>query len=330
MMLCNSARSRLKLLTAVLLLSVITLIIPAGCGSTGIEPDYFTIIALPDTQFYSSNYPDIFEAQISWIKNNVESQNIVFTIHLGDIVDQSKSDRQWINARNAMSELDGLQYSVLPGNHDISESQNSLNYDQFNKYFPYSGFVNYQWYGGHYPENGNQNNYETFTALGIRILVINIGYFAEYNSKKTIPESFDSTVSWAQQVLDNNRSSYVILATHAFLGNNGKKISEGKVLWDRLVSRCNNIHLVLCGHINGEAVNADTRAADNTRVYEILSDYQNLDHGGSGYLRIYKFYPGRNIIQVDTYSPWLNRYRNTSTPFQIPFDLPPASNNTSN
>src|ERR1700757_4275919 len=49
--------------------------------------DEFTIVALPDTQFYSSLHPDIFAAQTNWIANHVQDQNIQLVVGLGDIVD---------------------------------------------------------------------------------------------------------------------------------------------------------------------------------------------------------------------------------------------------
>jgi hypothetical protein len=48
-------------------------------------PEAFTIVALPDTQFYSSSYPETFAAQTQWIVDNKERLNIVFAAHLGDV-----------------------------------------------------------------------------------------------------------------------------------------------------------------------------------------------------------------------------------------------------
>jgi hypothetical protein len=51
----------------------------------------FTIIALPDTQNYSTAYPAVFNSQTQWIANNKTAQNIVFVTHLGDIVNIANS-----------------------------------------------------------------------------------------------------------------------------------------------------------------------------------------------------------------------------------------------
>src|SRR6185503_3538142 len=47
----------------------------------------FTVIALPDTQYYSSNFPYIFDAQIEWIVAEHRLGNVAFVLTVGDIVD---------------------------------------------------------------------------------------------------------------------------------------------------------------------------------------------------------------------------------------------------
>ena len=47
----------------------------------------FTIIVLPDTQYYSESFPAVFDNQTQWIADNIEQMNIVFVTHLGDVVD---------------------------------------------------------------------------------------------------------------------------------------------------------------------------------------------------------------------------------------------------
>ena len=62
----------------------------ASLGACGGPDEDFTIIVIPDTQFYSSSMnggsPEIFEAQTRWIVENRDSLNVVFVTHLGDYV----------------------------------------------------------------------------------------------------------------------------------------------------------------------------------------------------------------------------------------------------
>ena len=58
----------------------------AFSGRADRAPPEFTIIALPDTQYYSQSYPAIFASQTQWIINNKADHNIVFATHPGDLV----------------------------------------------------------------------------------------------------------------------------------------------------------------------------------------------------------------------------------------------------
>ena len=44
----------------------------------------FTIIVLPDPQFYPANNPASFDSQTQWIVNNISGMNIKFVIDVGD------------------------------------------------------------------------------------------------------------------------------------------------------------------------------------------------------------------------------------------------------
>ena len=126
----------------------------------------FTISVLPDTQFYpryasekmgelyQKLYPDIkpqydnpFKTQPQWIAQNAQQLKMPFTIHLGDIVDQSwyytsegsapwsnSTDlvsngqlsngtvtKEWELASQAMQVLEAAKcpYSICAGNHDV-------------------------------------------------------------------------------------------------------------------------------------------------------------------------------------------------------------------
>ncbi|MBI5946438.1 MAG: hypothetical protein HY864_18910 [Chloroflexi bacterium] len=80
----------------------------------------FTIIAIPDPQYYAASYPSIYNAQMNWIVNNKTSSNIIYALSLGDNVDTSSSTTQWTNATTAYDILTagGVQYGIEAGNHD--------------------------------------------------------------------------------------------------------------------------------------------------------------------------------------------------------------------
>ncbi len=99
----------------------------------------FTIIGIPDTQYYTENLEgsgsgqgtgsiSTFFAQTNWIVHNRVDSSIVYAAHLGDCVQNGDQiEQEWVNASNAMAILensattgltDGIPFGVAVGNHD--------------------------------------------------------------------------------------------------------------------------------------------------------------------------------------------------------------------
>lgn len=280
----------------------------------------FTIVALPDSQLYSKSLPATFAAQTQWIKDNTVSRNIVFTVQLGDITDSQRKmsepvKGEWANAKNAIDLLKGLKYSVLPGNHDNYVS-GKINNTFFNAVFPYTEFERYAWYGGHYPQNGNENSYSLVDVSGQKLLILSIGYFGPLTQATTASsEVFD----WANAAIAKYPERSVIVVTHSVLGGNkGGFTKEGKLLWDQVIKLHKNVFLVLCGHACTESTITETGQNGNV-VNILLSDYQCEGKGGDGYLRLMEFIPAQSIIHVETFSPLTNKLREKSTSFDLPY-----------
>ncbi len=76
----------------------ITLIYCSICAVVGLphisSAESFTVVALPDTQYYSKSFPDQFNSQSQWIADNRATDNIVFVTHLGDTVHDPSADLQ--------------------------------------------------------------------------------------------------------------------------------------------------------------------------------------------------------------------------------------------
>ena len=258
----------------------------------------FTIVVLPDTQYYSDNYPWIFENQTKWIIENRESMNIVFVTHLGDLVDHYESIKEWDNANTSMSKLDGvLPFGVLPGNHDGAETGGDLT--NYNNYFGFKRFNNESWYGGAY-QNINTNNYQLFSAGGDDFLIFHI----QFNPS-------DDILFWASTVIDQNPSRRVIVSTHNFVHGysyySNSRSEIGKNMWEKLVKpHADQIFLVLSGHYENEV--RITSLEDGYFVHQLLSDYQDRPNGGNGWLRIIEFSSINDEISIRTYSPYLNKY----------------------
>jgi peptidoglycan/xylan/chitin deacetylase (PgdA/CDA1 family) len=280
----------------------------------------FTIIALPDTQYYSASYPDIFDNQTKWIVNNVGSMNIVFVTHEGDIVDTWNLTTPWQNANRSMSKLNGyVPWGVLPGSHDLSYYGNSSlgeNATYYNTYFGYARFNGESWYGGAYQTNNNTNSYQLFSEGKDDYLIFHLQYTPT-----------DAVLAWANSTIANYPNRRVIVTTHSYLNLDGGRTIEGTQIWDKFVKpHADQIFLVLCGHMYG--VRQKTDVVNGHTVYQLLADYQDYSSKQSGLLRILKFSPALDKIFVSAYSPYTNTYLTDSdNQFDLNYDMtysPPA------
>src|SRR5688572_5675999 len=90
----------------------------AGCATAGPSDSApWTLIVLPDTQYYAERYPDTFMAQTRWIADNAGARNIRFVVHVGDVVEHNTPE-EWELAKRAFSLLP-VPYAIAPGNHDF-------------------------------------------------------------------------------------------------------------------------------------------------------------------------------------------------------------------
>jgi hypothetical protein len=290
------------------------IIITSQTASANPSSENFTIVVLPDTQYYSQGYPMIFENQTKWIVQNENILNIVFVTHLGDIVNVNNNDYQWQNANSAMSILDNkVLYTVLPGNHDMDGGYSptyGAGATYYEEYFPASRYEGYSYWGGSYDHNSvaslspNMNNYQLFTWGGMDFITLSL----QYNPTADV-------LSWADNVLSEHSDRRAIISTHSYLNTNGTLTGDGWQIWNNVVVQENNVFLVLCGHeINNSGIGAVEKIDNlgNRTVYQLLSDYQGCPNGGNGWLRIMKFVPSENKIYVRTYSPYLDQYDNDS------------------
>jgi hypothetical protein len=279
---------------------------------TGGQSESFTIIVLPDTQYYASSYPDIFTSQTEWIVNQKNNKNIVFVTHEGDIVNTATSTTQWQNANTSMSVLDGkVPYNTVLGNHDHDGRTTTGSTEYYNTYFPVSRFANEPWWGGSY--NDNDNNYQLLTIGGEEFIFLSLDFCPS-----------NDEVQWANDTLKAYSSRKAVLTTHAYLSASANRDVHGagntEYLWTDLIRHHPNLHLVLCGHVLGEARRTDDNLAGNP-VHQILADYQGRDNGGNGWLRILEFVPAENKIYVKTYSPYLDQYE-TDVDSEFVLDYP--------
>ncbi|HEY4185379.1 MAG TPA: metallophosphoesterase [Polyangia bacterium] len=308
---------------------------PPSDAATG--PTEYAFAVLPDTQYYASSWPDIFNAQARWLVDNRVSQQLAFVLHTGDIVD-SDEPAQWQVASQALHQLDDqLPYVITAGNHDYGGNENLADrMGMGSAYFPVADFARFPWFQGTFEPDHIENSASLFTVPGggqWLVLALEFG-----------PR--DETLAWANSLLATYHDTPAIIITHAYLyrdgtlydhvgapdqqynphgylmmGQTGTSINDGQEIWTKVVAPNSNVKLVFSGHdVNGQGIPPGTAARltsvrpDGTVVHQILANYQTCTgppceavHGGNGFLRLLRMSNGGTRLSVETYSPYLDQ-----------------------
>src|SRR5438034_1734191 len=81
----------------------------------------FTLVALPDTQYYVSSLngglPAMLVSQTDWIVANSSIRNIAYVAQLGDCVqngDNGGNNAEWLEATNALYRLENPNTTFMP------------------------------------------------------------------------------------------------------------------------------------------------------------------------------------------------------------------------
>jgi hypothetical protein len=301
------------------------------------DSEFFTLIVLPDTQGYADirhketqkHWPGIgdqrscFFAQTKWIKKNKKKMNIVMAAHVGDIT-QTQHDEEWKIADAAFKTIDNhVPYILCSGNHDMGYSPRHhktthSRLSRFSSYFKPSRFTKNPLYDSHFGSNKNlhfreegkiENYYLFLNAGGMKFLIVTL----EFKPR-------DDTLAWANKVVAQYPDYRTIIVTHGYLARKkghrtgadrySVKGNSGKSIWEKFISRHKNIFLVLSGHAMENLLTS--KGKNGNTVHQVQADYWYWDvaeiKAGSGFLRIMTFRPGKNVIDVQTYSPVLDKF----------------------
>lgn len=291
-------------------------------------PDSFegswSLVILPDPQFYSKFYPGLFDLQTIWIKNNAESVNIKYVILPGDIT-HGNQEPEWKNASDSLSVLDGkIPYAMCPGNHDcgrygLAGDRTTL----MDRFFPYRRFKGWSGIAGYMTRGQMGNTYHFFTAGdGSQWLILCLEWSPS-----------DETLLWGQKILRQFPNRKAIVVTHAYTyhdstrydwKNKGRKQqwnpisyetengNDGQGIWEKLIRDSKNVFLVISGHALGDGtgvlISKNTFGGD---VIQMLANYQTPinDIGGQAWLRVLTFTDDTKKITCWTYSPLYKKYR---------------------
>ncbi len=223
----------------------------------------FTVVMMPDTQKYTRYAPWLFDAQTAWIAENYEEQKIVFTAHLGDVVDLPRSDYEWTNARSSMLTLEvnpETPYSVLAGNHDVLSYQtdginNNTDYDIQRNLLAEPYLHNF----GPERQAGNYTTFRGADTTGFNTYHIFEGDGREYLMLAMDWRPSDVSFEWAQSILDQYPDTPTFITTHQLMniGGDGETAvftELGAKFWDELIKNNDQVFMAVNGHHHGEAI----------------------------------------------------------------------------
>jgi hypothetical protein len=299
-------------------------------------PGSTTLAVLPDTQYYVKCGNTHFARQSEYIAQQMQARNIIATISLGDLTEHN-TDEEWQFVQKALAPIaQPIPLLLATGNHDhghngSADERSSL----FTKYFSAPGDKTRAVTAVTMNPNNWENAYYRLpfktTTLGVLIL--------EWSPRH-------ETVAWAKQTLDAHAEDRVIFVTHAYLYYDGTRYDwaskgdaqewnpkaygtakkdprgpaeegnwaeqgayDGQMLWEALLQEHPGAFLTLNGHVLGDGAGLLSEATSHGNiVHQVLVNYQMLDEGGLGYLRLIEISPDGTTMTMKTYSPSLGLF----------------------
>ncbi|MDO5112074.1 MAG: metallophosphoesterase [Clostridia bacterium] len=271
----------------------------------------YTIAWITDTQLYSESYPETFYAITDWIVENQSAYDIRFVFHTGDLVNASRSQKQWEVAGQAMHRLDGqLPYLTASGNHDVGSR---YAYDNYHSYV--DGARAYPLTGGSFA--AGRSRYALFSAEGRDYIFVSVSF------GRIGPEQEE--IDWINKVLAYFSDRTAVLVTHSYQHTRAHLTTQGNAIYNKIVLPNPNVWLVLSGHCRNYSQRQDEiddtgDGVPDRTVYGVMANYQDAPRGGGGYIRLLSFKEDR--VYFCTYSPVLDDFDYYEKPGADYFSIP--------
>lgn len=296
-----------------------------------VPDDYaYSFMVLGDPQYINGDYPEYLQDMYDYIVENVREKNVKHVFTLGDLTDLN-TPAEWERVREQYTRLNGLvPYSLVRGNHDTNEylsvPDGTVYFDKmFGFGTPYAEQIA-DWYG-----NDTRNTVHTFSAGELDYLVLALDFGPS-----------DAVLEWANDVVESHPCHNVIVTTHSYLdpdgtttdtGESGAATSyspafenDGGDIWDKLISKHENIVLVLSGHVTSKNIVKTQRTGDNGNIVtEIMINPQWCDQSYAGLGLVSTFYMSEDgkTATVDYYSTSRKEYFGAANQFTVTLDTVP-------
>ena len=312
-----------------------------------------TLVVLPDTQYYVACKSAYLADQVNYVLASLETRKIALVLTVGDLTDHNTDD-EWQFFRQAVTPLlERVPLILTTGNHDhgaegAARTRGSGLVRTFGRPPEKSRALL-----AAVPSDGNWENAYYRVPLGKSTLGV---LTLEWSPR-------EASVKWAAGVLDRYPDDRLVFATHAYLYHDDTRYDwdrfqdrqewnpraygtarldlardpgpgnwapdgayDGEMLWQRLLKSRPGLWLTLSGHVlvDGQGYLA-SRGDSQNLVHQMLANFQMLNHGGAGFLRLLEIAADGRTLRVFTYSPSLDR---TATgpgeQFEVTLDPPLA------
>ena len=292
-----------------------------------ITTDY-TIAHFADTQSYmfKEDGAELLSKMYASLKDKKEEYNIVFAEHLGDAC-QDATNLQWEIISDSHLNIEGLiPYVIALGNHDYASPYTGIgatfrDVTLFDEQFTLERMtaqfdtIDHARFGGTYDGKSVENMYMFFDAG--EPTVNYISFTLEYGPR-------DSVLQWVEDVLKQYPNHKAIVSTHCYYNMNGDKSTynstkddafrdgnEGVEIWDKLVSKNDNIVMVMCGHSQNQDWQGHVDKNDfGNDVLQILADPSAMVTGfpSDEGLMMYMCFSNDGTMHTYYYSPLYDAY----------------------
>lgn len=288
------------------------------------EPENYaySFALVGDIQSLTYYYPEKLPVLFDWIRDNAESKKIKFAVGLGDITDKNKAtEYQLVN--RMYEKLDGVvPFSIIRGNHDKANGM-------FEKYITRSKY--YDQITGSY-DHTMRNTYKIIEVGEVKYMFMNLDFLLK-----------NEVITWANNIIAENPDCRVIVSTHIYMNSSGKYYTltgesgigtkhgcenNGQDLWDKLLSRHENIIMMVCGHNPTDNIYYRTKTGVNgNKVVELLVDPQETDktYNATGLIAMLYFSEDGRNVEVQYYSTVKQAFFKKNNQFKLTIDVPEST-----
>ena len=324
---CSRSFSRIAVMLGASLLTTLCLAFAVFAARTDpihwftdkepVEDFAFSFVVVGDTQNITQGRSQMLHTIFDYIVDNREEKKTAHVFHMGDIATDYVTDEEWQVAAAAIGKMDGvIPYTLTRGNHDAKA--------QYEKYVCTEAYKSQ--FEGFFRKGESANSYRLFSVCGNDFLILTLDHGPS-----------DRVLTWAKKIIESYPERKVILVTHGYLAADGTPldykdkyaptaeenpqgvINNGDHLWDKLISKYENIFMVLCGHINSDDVVVTQSVGDHGNVVtQLLVDNQYLDNDiDAGIVVQLYFSNDGKTVSVEQYSTLQKKFYRRQSQFDI-------------